>query len=156
MREHDARARGAGAGLCTDAAHAFAGRTIKPGAAGAQAGKGASGKPSSSGPSTTRSIGLVHMDGKEVYRHAVTRMIETANKALEKAGRKPTDLTLLIPHQANLRIIESIAKRMHIPMEKVFLNIHKYGNMSAATLRPDFVVNSSKIAPRSPPTSANR
>lgn len=75
----------------------------------------------------------IHMDGKEVYRHAVTRMIETANRALQKAGRKPDDLALLIPHQANLRIIESIAKRMNIPMEKVFLNIHKYGNMSAAT-----------------------
>ena len=75
----------------------------------------------------------IHMDGKEVYRHAVTRMIETANRALEKAGRRPEDLALLIPHQANLRIIESIAKRMSVPMEKVFLNIHKYGNMSAAT-----------------------
>jgi 3-oxoacyl-[acyl-carrier-protein] synthase-3 len=75
----------------------------------------------------------IHMDGKEVYRHAVTRMIETAKKALAKAGHKPEDLALLIPHQANLRIIESIAKRMELPMDKVFLNIHKYGNMSAAT-----------------------
>ncbi len=75
----------------------------------------------------------IHMDGKEVYKHAVTRMIATAKKALDKAGKKPEDLTLLIPHQANLRIIESIAKRMELPMEKVFLNIHKYGNMSAAT-----------------------
>src|SRR6185436_18330751 len=75
----------------------------------------------------------IHMDGKEVYRHAVTRMIETAKKALAKSGKTPADLTLLIPHQANLRIIESVAKRMDLPMEKVFLNIHKYGNMSAAT-----------------------
>jgi 3-oxoacyl-[acyl-carrier-protein] synthase-3 len=76
---------------------------------------------------------FIHMDGKEVYKHAVTKMIETATRALTKAGKKPTDITLLIPHQANLRIIESIAKRMNLPMEKVFLNIHKYGNMSAAT-----------------------
>ncbi|MFN0116952.1 MAG: beta-ketoacyl-ACP synthase III [Elusimicrobiota bacterium] len=75
----------------------------------------------------------IHMDGKEVYRHAVTRMIETAERALAKVNKKSTDLALLIPHQANLRIIESIAKRMGLPMEKVFLNIHKYGNMSAAT-----------------------
>lgn len=75
----------------------------------------------------------IQMDGKEVYKHAITRMIATAKKALEKAGKKPKDLALLIPHQANLRIIESIAKRMDLPMEKVFLNIHKYGNMSAAT-----------------------
>ena len=76
---------------------------------------------------------FIRMDGKEVYRHAVTRMIETASRALAKAGKKPEDLALLIPHQANLRIIESIAKRMNLPMEKVFLNIQKYGNMSAAT-----------------------
>jgi 3-oxoacyl-[acyl-carrier-protein] synthase-3 len=75
----------------------------------------------------------IHMDGKEVYKHAVTRMIETATRALQKAGHTPSDLKLLIPHQANLRIIESIAKRMSLPMDKVFLNIHKYGNMSAAT-----------------------
>lgn len=75
----------------------------------------------------------IHMDGKEVYRHAVTRMIATAENALAKAGKKPSDLALLIPHQANLRIIESIAKRMNLPMDNVFLNIHKYGNMSAAT-----------------------
>jgi 3-oxoacyl-[acyl-carrier-protein] synthase III len=76
---------------------------------------------------------LIHMDGKEVYKHAVTRMVETANRALEKAGKKPEDLALLIPHQANLRIIESVGKRMNMPIEKIFLNIHKYGNMSAAT-----------------------
>lgn len=75
----------------------------------------------------------IRMDGREVYRHAVTRMIETAQRALEKAGKKSSDLSLLIPHQANLRIIESIAKRMNVPMKKVFLNIQKYGNMSAAT-----------------------
>ncbi|MCB4755713.1 MAG: ketoacyl-ACP synthase III [Elusimicrobia bacterium] len=76
---------------------------------------------------------FIFMNGREVYKHAVKRMIETAVRALEKAGKKPNDLALLIPHQANLRIIESIAKRMRLPMEKVFLNIHKYGNMSAAT-----------------------
>ncbi|MBV9080082.1 MAG: ketoacyl-ACP synthase III [Elusimicrobia bacterium] len=76
---------------------------------------------------------FIRMDGKEVYKHAVTRMIETASRALEKAGKTSTDLALLIPHQANLRIIESVAKRMGLPMDKVFLNIQKYGNMSAAT-----------------------
>lgn len=75
----------------------------------------------------------IYMEGKEVYRHAVTRMIETAERALSKCGKKPEDLALLIPHQANLRIIEAIAKRMSLSMDKVFLNIQKYGNMSAAT-----------------------
>lgn len=76
---------------------------------------------------------FIKMAGNEVYKHAVTRMVATANNALAKAGKKPSELSLLIPHQANLRIIQSIAKRMDMPMEKVFLNIHKYGNMSAAT-----------------------
>ena len=76
---------------------------------------------------------FIHMDGKEVYKHAVTRMVETANRALQKAGKTSADLALLIPHQANLRIIESVGRRMNLPAEKVFLNIHKYGNMSAAT-----------------------
>jgi 3-oxoacyl-[acyl-carrier-protein] synthase-3 len=91
----------------------------------------------------------IHMDGKEVYRHAVTRMIETAGRTLTKAGKKPEDLALLIPHQANLRIIESIAKRMELPMDKVFLNIHKYGNMSAATtvVALDEAVRSNRIKP---------
>jgi 3-oxoacyl-[acyl-carrier-protein] synthase-3 len=75
----------------------------------------------------------IQMDGKEVYRHAVNRMIEIAESALAKAGKTPADLSLLIPHQANLRIIEMIGKRMKLPTEKVFVNIHKYGNMSAAT-----------------------
>lgn len=76
---------------------------------------------------------FIQMDGKEVYRHAVTRMGETALAALKKAGKKPEDLNLFIPHQANIRIIETLAKRLKIPKEKVFLNIHKFGNMSAAT-----------------------
>jgi 3-oxoacyl-[acyl-carrier-protein] synthase-3 len=73
------------------------------------------------------------MEGKEVFKHAVLRMIEAADAALKKAGLKPNDLALFIPHQANLRIIDAIAKRMDIDDKKVFRNVHKYGNMSAAT-----------------------
>ncbi len=94
---------------------------------------GGSRNPYKAGEDFSATPATIHMDGKEVYRYAVTRMIETANRALAKAGKKSSDLTLLIPHQANLRIIESIGKRMGLPAEKVFLNIHKYGNMSAAT-----------------------
>jgi 3-oxoacyl-[acyl-carrier-protein] synthase-3 len=75
----------------------------------------------------------IHMEGKEVFKHAVLRMIEAADAALKKAGLKPNDLALFIPHQANLRIIDAIAKRMDIDDKKVFRNVHKYGNMSAAT-----------------------
>lgn len=76
---------------------------------------------------------FIKMDGREVFKHAVARMIEAANTALAKAGKKPSDLKLLIPHQANLRIIDAIAKRVDIPNERVFRNVQKFGNMSAAT-----------------------
>jgi 3-oxoacyl-[acyl-carrier-protein] synthase-3 len=76
---------------------------------------------------------LIKMEGKEVFKHAVTRMVEAAVAALEKAALSPQDLTLLIPHQANLRIIDAVAKRVNIPDERVFRNVQKFGNMSAAT-----------------------
>ena len=76
---------------------------------------------------------VIKMEGKEVFKHAVRRMIEATMKALEMCGKKPSDLALLIPHQANLRIIEAVRERLELPSEKIFLNIQKYGNMSAAT-----------------------
>ena len=75
----------------------------------------------------------IKMEGKEVFKVAVTKMKEAAEKALEMAGKKAEDLALLIPHQANLRIIEAIGKRMGLPSDNVFVNVHKYGNMSSAT-----------------------
>jgi 3-oxoacyl-[acyl-carrier-protein] synthase III len=73
------------------------------------------------------------MEGKEVFKHAVTRMIEAAETALSKCGKTADDLALIIPHQANLRIIDAIAKRLDMKEDKVFRNVHKYGNMSSAT-----------------------
>lgn len=74
------------------------------------------------------------MEGKEVFKHAVRRM-ECASKAcLERVGLAEDAITWLIPHQANTRIIEAIAKRFNVPMEKVFLTIHKYGNTSASSI----------------------
>ncbi len=75
----------------------------------------------------------IHMQGKEVFKLAVHKMIQAAEAALKLAGKKHADLALLIPHQANLRIIEAIAERVHVPRERVFVNVDKYGNMSAAT-----------------------
>jgi 3-oxoacyl-[acyl-carrier-protein] synthase-3 len=75
----------------------------------------------------------IKMAGQEVYKMAVTKMPEAALKALEMAGKQPQDLKLIIPHQANLRIIDSVAKRLELPDDKVFVNVDKYGNMSAAT-----------------------
>jgi len=88
-------------------------------------------------PSTAQTVEqrlhYMKMEGKEVFKVAVTKMAEAAEKALALAGNRQDELALLIPHQANRRIIEAIARRMEMPMEKVFVNLHKYGNVSAAT-----------------------
>ena len=75
----------------------------------------------------------IYMDGKEVFKLAVHKMISAAEQALKRAGKKDSDLALLIPHQANLRIIEAIAQRVNVPRDRIFVNVDKYGNMSAAT-----------------------
>ncbi|MEO5509884.1 MAG: beta-ketoacyl-ACP synthase III [Longimicrobiales bacterium] len=77
---------------------------------------------------------LVKMAGREVFKHAVRMMAESADQALVKAGLTSNDIDLLIPHQANIRIIEATARYAGLPMEKVFVNIEKYGNMSSATI----------------------
>ncbi len=74
------------------------------------------------------------MAGRDVFKYAVKAMSDAALKALEKAGVSGEEVDLLISHQANIRIIESTAKRAKIPMEKVFINIHKYGNTSSASI----------------------
>ena len=74
------------------------------------------------------------MDGSEVFKFAVQIMGRTAEQVIEKAGLKTEDIDLLIPHQANTRIISSAAKRLHMPMDKVFVNVDKYGNTSAASI----------------------
>ncbi len=78
-------------------------------------------------------LNTIHMDGKEVFKLAVHKMISAAQTALKLANKKESDLALLIPHQANLRIIDAIAERVDVPRERVFVNVEKYGNMSAAT-----------------------
>ena len=77
---------------------------------------------------------FVHMDGPEVYKFAVKTMGRTALKSLERANMNLEELDFFIPHQANIRIIDSAAKRLHMPKEKVFVNLHKYGNTSAASV----------------------
>ena len=76
---------------------------------------------------------FIKMEGKETYKHAVRRMESAALACLEKVGCKESEISYLIPHQANMRIIEGLAKRFEIDMEKVFLTIHKYGNTSASS-----------------------
>jgi 3-oxoacyl-[acyl-carrier-protein] synthase-3 len=77
---------------------------------------------------------FLQMEGKEVFKHAVRRMESAAKACLERVGLREDEINWLIPHQANMRIIEAIAKRFSVPMEKVFLTIHKYGNTSASSV----------------------
>ena len=77
---------------------------------------------------------LVKMAGSEVFKAAVRSMAEAADQALIRAGMTGDDIDILIPHQANIRIIESTARYSKIPMEKVFVNVDRYGNMSSATV----------------------
>lgn len=76
----------------------------------------------------------VHMKGNEVFKHAVLRMQESAMKALELAGLKGEDISLYIPHQANVRIIDATIKRAGIPRERTMINIDKIANVSGATI----------------------
>jgi 3-oxoacyl-[acyl-carrier-protein] synthase III len=74
------------------------------------------------------------MEGKEVFKHAVRRMEAASKACLERVGLAEDQISWLIPHQANIRIIEAVAKRFNVPMEKVFMTIHKYGNTSASSI----------------------
>jgi 3-oxoacyl-[acyl-carrier-protein] synthase-3 len=76
----------------------------------------------------------IHMNGREVFRFAVTKMIEATNVALERAGVTADDVTWLIPHQANQRIIDAAAKYLNMPSDRVVVNIDRYGNTSAASI----------------------
>lgn len=76
----------------------------------------------------------IHMEGRETFKHAVTRMCQASEQALEMAGLTKEDIAMVIPHQANARIITAIAERLGLPPEKTFMNVDHYGNTSAATI----------------------
>jgi len=77
---------------------------------------------------------VVKMKGNEVFKHAVRTMVDVAIEAMEKNGVSSEDIDWFIPHQANIRIMETVAKRLGIPGEKMIVTIHKYGNTSAASI----------------------
>jgi 3-oxoacyl-[acyl-carrier-protein] synthase-3 len=81
-----------------------------------------------------KQLQTVKMSGKEVYKQAVTAMVDAAKIALEKAGLTIDDIACVIPHQANARIIDAIADRLKVPVEKVYMNLDRYGNTSAAAV----------------------
>jgi len=74
------------------------------------------------------------MEGKEVFKHAVRRMKDASVSVIERAGLQASDIACIVPHQANLRIIDAIAERLECDNEKVFVNLEKYGNTSAAAI----------------------
>ena len=75
-----------------------------------------------------------HMNGREVFRHAVTRFPEVIEEVLAGEGLSVEDLDIIIPHQANLRILEAVRKRMNLPESKLFTNVQRYGNTTAASI----------------------
>ena len=86
------------------------------------------------GVASTGTAGHLRMQGNLVFRHAVEKLATTAHLALDKAGLSPEQVDWLVPHQANLRIIEATARRMGLPMEKVVLTVADHGNTSAASI----------------------
>ena len=88
----------------------------------------------SGGPSETRDAGVLKMEGREVFKHAVVKLAAVADEVMEKAGVTSDEIDWIVPHQANLRIIESTAKKAAIPMEKVIVTVQNHGNTSAASI----------------------
>ena len=79
-------------------------------------------------------VHLIHMQGREMFKLAVQQMVEATGSALQKANLSKADVTFLIPHQANRRIIDATARYFEMPEEKVVVNIDEYGNTSAASI----------------------
>jgi 3-oxoacyl-[acyl-carrier-protein] synthase-3 len=86
------------------------------------------------GVSTTGQAGHLRMQGNAVFRHAVEKLAETAHRALDRAGLTSADVDWIVPHQANLRIIQATAQRMQVPMERVVVTVQDHGNTSAASI----------------------
>ena len=83
---------------------------------------------------STNSTGVLKMEGKEVFRHAVEKLAQTADAALEKAGLGAEDVDWVVPHQANIRIIQSTAKKLGVGMDRVVVTVTDHGNTSAASI----------------------
>jgi 3-oxoacyl-[acyl-carrier-protein] synthase-3 len=86
------------------------------------------------GPSSTRTTGLLRMEGREVFRHAVTNLSAVVGEALEANGLAPADIDWVVPHQANKRILDSTARKLKIPQEKIVVTVDRHGNTSAASV----------------------
>ncbi len=86
------------------------------------------------GVASTGRAGVIQMQGREVFKHAVEALAQVVDEALAATGYTPADIDLLVPHQANLRIIEGTAKKLHMSMDKVVVTVDRHGNTSAASI----------------------
>jgi 3-oxoacyl-[acyl-carrier-protein] synthase-3 len=86
------------------------------------------------GPSTTGTVGHVRMRGREVFRHAVVNLAEVLNEVLLAGGYSAGDIDWVVPHQANLRILEATAKKLCLPLEKIVITVDRHANTSAASV----------------------
>ncbi|MGC1469892.1 MAG: beta-ketoacyl-ACP synthase III [Sphingorhabdus sp.] len=86
------------------------------------------------GPSTTGTVGKLRMQGREVFRHAVTNLASVMHEVLEQAELEPTDIDWVVPHQANARIIDATVKKLGLPAERVVLTVSEHANTSAASV----------------------
>ncbi|MEO7230380.1 MAG: beta-ketoacyl-ACP synthase III [Candidatus Limnocylindrales bacterium] len=91
-------------------------------------------KSPSSGETVARGEHYIRMEGRETYRFATRTLASTALASISSAGLTPDDISLFIPHQANIRIIDAVAKGLNLPMDRMFVNLDKYGNTSAASV----------------------
>lgn len=86
------------------------------------------------GPSTTQTVGHLRMEGREVFKHAVTNIASVMGETLELAGINPTNIDLFVPHQANRRILEGTARKFGLSTDKVVITVGEHGNTSAASI----------------------
>ncbi len=107
------------------------------GASGAQAGllymPGGGSQNPASAKSVAQGLHFLKMNGREVYKHAVVNMARASEEAIARAGLKPSDITWIVPHQANLRILQGLAERLGVDMDRCLVNLDRYGNISAAS-----------------------
>lgn len=86
------------------------------------------------GPSSTGTVGKVRMQGREVFRHAVVNLAEVLQEVLEESGYSAADLDWVVPHQANLRILDATARKLGLPIERVVVTVDRHANTSAASV----------------------
>ncbi len=101
------------------------------------------------GPGSTGTVGKLRMKGREVFRHAVTNLAAVMTETLAAAGLAAEDVAWVVPHQANLRILEGTAKKLHLPIERVVVTVDRHANTSAASvpLALDVAVRDGRIKP---------